>query len=257
MSTLTCVLALAIICICIGLLYVYRHNDASNELEYTVKGKIYKYYNVPPTILKLQPVIRSNTHLRDEMVELLHVFSEACAKCKVQWWLDWGSCLGWLRNGAIIPWDDDLDISMRKEDEKRLLSDVGPAILGINPRMTLVWCDKRMIKIAKRPKCFPWIDLEFHSRENGDVWIANLTKMKNRELVEGEVKKWFWKNPIPNDILFPLRPATLHGVDVYVPQDPKGFMEKRYGKHCTRILKCTHLHGNHRICEVSSCKKVL
>ena len=105
--------------------------------------------------MKLKPAIDNRAHLRDEMVELLHVFSEACAKCKVPWWLDDGSCLSWLRNGAIIPWDDDLDISMRKEDEKRLLSHVGPAIRGINPHMTLLWCFKRMIKIAKKTKVFP------------------------------------------------------------------------------------------------------
>uniref|UniRef100_A0A6C0BZJ8 LicD/FKTN/FKRP nucleotidyltransferase domain-containing protein n=1 Tax=viral metagenome TaxID=1070528 RepID=A0A6C0BZJ8_9ZZZZ len=281
MPTSTSVIALIVICVCVGLLCVHvvfktcrnsgrmydkliaapysksdKRIDASTELVYTVKGKIYKYYDVPLDIMKMMPYIDRHTRLRDELVDLLQVFSEACAKCNVRWWLDYGTCLGWLRNGAIIPWDDDMDISMRKEDEARLLSDVGPAIRAINPNITLLWCYNRLIKVVRKPKCFPWIDIIFHSREAGDVWIANHTRMKNGKLVKGQLRQRTNREPIPNGKLFPLLPASLHGVEVYVPQDPKHFMEIRFGKNSTHELKYTHLHYDEKVCKSSGCKEV-
>ena len=46
----------------------------------------------------------------------LSVLREACDKCGVKYTLAGGSLLGAIRNGGHIPWDDDLDIEMRRTD---------------------------------------------------------------------------------------------------------------------------------------------
>ena len=38
----------------------------------------------------------------------------------VRYWLDGGSALGALRHGGLVPWDDDLDLSILEEDEPLL-----------------------------------------------------------------------------------------------------------------------------------------
>ena len=35
---------------------------------------------------------------------------------KVEYWITAGSLLGFMRNGGIIPWDDDIDIAVKEED---------------------------------------------------------------------------------------------------------------------------------------------
>ena len=53
----------------------------------------------------------------DALVE----FDLVCKKNNIQYWLDSGSLLGAVRHGGFIPWDDDIDICVRRQDYNRLL----------------------------------------------------------------------------------------------------------------------------------------
>ena len=54
----------------------------------------------------------------------LDVFSEVDAICRrhdIPYFADWGSLLGVLRHAGYVPWDDDLDICMKRKDYERFL----------------------------------------------------------------------------------------------------------------------------------------
>jgi len=63
------------------------------------------------------------THLRKlqlRALEILIEFDKICRKHKIDYWLTAGTMLGAVRHGGFIPWDDDIDISVRYKDLKRL-----------------------------------------------------------------------------------------------------------------------------------------
>ena len=59
--------------------------------------------------------------LQQEELGILREVARVCADLGLTWFMDSGSCLGAVRHGGFIPWDDDLDIEMLREDYLKLV----------------------------------------------------------------------------------------------------------------------------------------
>ena len=48
-------------------------------------------------------------------------FDNVCRKHDIEYWMNYGTLLGAYRHGGLIPWDDDLDVAMMREDYIRFM----------------------------------------------------------------------------------------------------------------------------------------
>lgn len=55
-----------------------------------------------------------------ELVKMLKVFAKICEENDIRWWLCSGTLLGAARHKGFVPWDDDVDVSMLKQDYRKL-----------------------------------------------------------------------------------------------------------------------------------------
>lgn len=55
-------------------------------------------------------------------MDVLEVVSDICKRANIQWFADCGTLIGTIRHGGFIPWDDDLDICMLRDDYEKFIS---------------------------------------------------------------------------------------------------------------------------------------
>ena len=55
------------------------------------------------------------------LLEMLKYFDDLCKVHGITYWLSSGTLIGAVRHGGFIPWDDDVDVEMLKDDYEKLV----------------------------------------------------------------------------------------------------------------------------------------
>lgn len=83
---------------------------------------LYYLLNQVTDITKISPAKEESLRIMQLCnAELLHIFDKLCTKHNLRYWLDAGTLLGAIRHKGFIPWDDDLDVMMPREDYDKVI----------------------------------------------------------------------------------------------------------------------------------------
>lgn len=58
--------------------------------------------------------------LKEIQLNILKYFAEICEQNDIRYWLEFGTLIGAVRHKGYIPWDDDVDVGMLREDFEKL-----------------------------------------------------------------------------------------------------------------------------------------
>lgn len=99
----------------IELVQRFNNNNKFRELEshYQMLDLIFSSCDIKATGVMRQIQLLS--------LELLRLLDNICKKYDIDYWIDYGSLLGAVRHGGFVPWDDDMDISMIREDYEKFI----------------------------------------------------------------------------------------------------------------------------------------
>ena len=90
--------------------YKRRNNKIINSYN-SLFNSLYIYNEIEP-----KPLVKLS---RELVMEILDFIDNVCKKQGMQWWLFGGTLLGAIRHEGYIPWDDDIDINMMREDYEK------------------------------------------------------------------------------------------------------------------------------------------
>lgn len=132
----------------------------------------------------------------------------------IDYWLVYGTLLGWHRTGEIIPGDRDVDFGAHE----RHYTQIWAARSALPPGF-------RMFDTSHRhdgPKLYV-----VHRGWEADIYFY---KDANDRLQSYERSNNLGDmQPFPKGFVYPLRPATFLGEATYVPQDALSYLEHTYG----------------------------
>ncbi len=131
--------------------------------------------------------------------KLLSEFDALCQENSIRYWLDFGTLLGAVRHGGFIPWDDDVDLGMMRDDLDQLIELVSN---DSRYRITVVY-DKfaycRQIRFWYSDTTIPcFLDLFIYDwagsndGENTEEYRALRREMIKR--IESDPSFQFWKD---------------------------------------------------------------
>lgn len=90
----------------------------------------------------------------------LQIFDDICKRNNIRYWLDFGTLLGAKRHKGFIPWDDDIDVGMPRDDYERFIKIFADGIES-NPDLYYEF------NCNHRNKCY----IKFHHKKSKNIFI--------------------------------------------------------------------------------------
>ena len=101
-----------------GVRYVFKKLAGFNKMQEEIDS-LYFYFNQYADISKFPPATGALRKVQEGDALLLAILDFVCRKNNLRYWMDSGTLLGAVRHGGFIPWDDDVDVCMPREDYDR------------------------------------------------------------------------------------------------------------------------------------------
>lgn len=198
---------------------IFRTSPSRKEILFDAVKLINKLeYCALPDITKIPPANGLMRELQLANLKILKSVDTFCKKHKIRYWLEYGTLLGACRHGDFIPWDDDVDIGMLREDYDK------------------------MIAIFNQENKDSELELNFHCGKNG---TSNMVKIQHKhipetwvdifpyELYSRKVETWAEKQKLTKEV----QKKTLKYRVPYKGGDKREYLQNLRRVHFEKIME--------------------
>ena len=140
-----------------------------------------KYMKMDCPAWEIPPATGSLRKIQLADLKLGQIFDKMCKENGINYWIDFGNLLGAVRHKGFIPWDDDFDVGMMREDYEKLIEtckDGFPGRDDLYLKFDNNGKDKCFVKILHKTLPYLQIDVfpyDFYYRETKPEERIDLT----------------------------------------------------------------------------------
>ena len=141
------------------------------KAEYRKLQKNNSFYNYKKSNADITKIPPAEGQIRDIQLANLALLKEldyVCRQNGLKYWLDFGSLLGAIRHKGYIPWDDDIDVGMMRNDYEEVIRSFNRSSRNpdIYAEYTYLGKSQTIIKV-KHKKCpYLFVDIFPHDYSN-------------------------------------------------------------------------------------------
>ena len=240
---------------------------------------LYYYLNQYVDITKIPPTKDVDLRILQQCdALLLAIFHKMCEKFGLTYWLDFGTLLGAVRHKGFIPWDDDTDLSMPRDDFEKALKLFPPLLdkygitlferndtlcIHYNHNHTGIWIDVFPVDIFKTDFSSNRVKDDFekrirlyenyHNLHSGDSPHLSYEQLsqKRKSIFENDngTDYIYWSKAYCNvvsfnkDLLFPCVDIYFEGFKLKAPAKSIEILKCRYGDYMSFPASGMMHHG--------------
>ena len=186
----------------------------------------------------LQPSVIRPRFCRDGMMALLSFVTALLEMRGISYWLTQGTLLGAVREGALLKWGNDVDISTMETDWEKILAALAffsQNSTGFTAQAFAQGAFNGFYYSVNRLKGTKWISVTTGLiGTHLDIYPRRVIAEKFLSYCNVQLHADCDANPVSKgrlrfDEIFPLRDGTLHGKIFFFPNNPEAVLEKFYG----------------------------
>lgn len=206
----------------------------TSQWQDSIRNQLINVLHIPaeqvviPNKTYLKPAIKPFTHAPTLSFaqNSLGIISEYLADHSIYAMVDSGTALGLVRDGDLIPWDDDIDFAVDSESFNKLV-ELAPSLLNALPQTPEATWIATVITLAGEDVCIN-LDLESNDHETlKDIEISLQKRTERNGRSELDSSAGIFDAPA---VHFQAPQASeFFGYTVYLPDEVESFLTFMYG----------------------------
>ena len=193
-------------------------------------------YNIKAEHFDQSQLVSKNEDLKqikEQVMYGLKIIDKLFNKYNIYYTAAYGTLLGAVRHWDMIPWDDDADINVWRQDYNKIMSLKDEfKTYGL-----VLESDWKLIKIYFNDKKYPFIDLFINDISDGK--IVRCSKPYEDSCVQLEKEnEWWWKwINYPSEWIESRSRYKFGSIEIWGPKEPVKLLKYWYGDSCLTECK--------------------
>ncbi len=197
------------------------------------KMEVKEKFNLTKPNKMFSELDNNHDEIKKKIIYGLKVIDKLFNKHNIYYTAGYGTLLGAVRHWDMIPWDDDGDLNVWRQDYSRIMNLKDE----FKANGLILESDWKLIKVYFNDKKYPFIDLFINDIKDGKVIRCSEPFDKSCKSLD-KVNDWWWKwVNYPSQWITERKRLKFGPIEIWCPIESEKILKYWYGETCLSECK--------------------